>query len=89
MFSLIFLFHMYECFAQMYVYIPHACLVLREARRFESLGAGVIDNCELCCGHWEQNPGSQQEQEVLLITETSLKPQIRKAHISVYKGNKR
>lgn len=86
---LLFLFHVYECFAQMYVYIPHVYLVLREARRFKSLGTEVIDNCELPCGRWEQNPGSQQEQEVLLITEPSLKPQIKKANISVYKGNKR
>lgn len=38
----------------------------------ESFGTGVINGYELLCGHWELNPDSLQEQQVLLTTEPSL-----------------
>jgi hypothetical protein len=36
------------------------------------LETGVTDSCELPCGCWETNPGSLEEQKVLLTDEPSL-----------------
>ena len=38
----------------------------------ESPGTGVIDGCELPYGCWESNPGSLEEQLVLLTAELPL-----------------
>lgn len=37
-------------------------------------GVGVIDDYEPPCGFWESNPGSLQEQQGFLTTETSQQP---------------
>ena len=39
-----------------------------------SCGTAFSDNCELPCGCWELNPGSLEEQSVLLTAEPSLQP---------------
>lgn len=55
----LFLFYVYACFAYMYVRILYSCLVYqvgRSEKGIGSLGAGVIDSCELSDGLWELNP---------------------------------
>jgi E3 ubiquitin-protein ligase NEDD4 len=39
-----------------------------------SPGTVVTDSCELLCGCWELNPGSPEEQPVLLTAGPSLLP---------------
>jgi hypothetical protein len=53
------------------------------------LDLGIIDGCELPHGFWEPNPGSLQEQIVLLTAEPSLQsffPNIPNAHFRTF-GN--
>lgn len=45
--GLFILSYMFECFAYMYVCVPHVCLVTMEAGR--SFGTGIRDGCELPC----------------------------------------
>ena len=55
----LFLFYVYACFAYRYVRILYSCLVYqvgRSEKGIGSLGAGVIDSCELSDGLWELNP---------------------------------
>ena len=49
-----------------------------------SSGPEVTAGCELPCGNWEPNIGLLQEQQVLLTTESSLKPQIYNFYIVIF-----
>lgn len=55
------------------VYVPHACLVLRDQKgTLDFLELGKTDGCELSCGCWESNPGPLQKQQLLFTTESPL-----------------
>lgn len=45
-----------------------------------SPGTRVTNGCEMPCRCWEPNPGSLQDQQVLLNSEPSLQPQF---HVSL------
>ena len=57
----------------------HTCL----CEGVRSPGTGVTDRCEVPCGCWELNPGSLQEQPVLLTAEPSLQPLYKHLNIGV------
>ena len=64
---------MYECFVCMYVCVPQACLVPKEARRRHQ----ILRNCGyrwLCTTAWlmGMEPGSSQGQQMLLTTDPPL-----------------
>ena len=48
--------------------VPNVCLVHTERPEegVRTPGTGGTDGCELLCGCWEWNPGSLQEQQVIL-----------------------
>ena len=49
---------MYECFAHVYVYVPHACLCpQRTEEGTEFPGTRDIDGYNLQRGYWEPHPG--------------------------------
>lgn len=54
--------------AYMYAYHTRAWCPQRPGEGFRFPGIGVTDACELLCGCWETNPGTLQEQKVLLTT---------------------
>lgn len=57
--------------------MAHEWMVPTETRKDAgSSGPGVTGDCELLCGYREANIGLLQEQQVLLTTDSSLKPQI-------------
>lgn len=63
----LFLLHVYDCIAWLYVCAPCAYLVLTEARRqHRILGPQVINGCELPGRCWELKLGHLLEQQVLL-----------------------
>lgn len=64
----VFLFSMYGYFGCVSVHM-HAVL-LETKRVIEYPGTGVAEHCKLSCGCQEWNPGSLQEQPVLIIAET-------------------
>ena len=65
------LFYVYECLnVCKCTHVVHC-----PQRSEEGVGTGVTDTCQLPCGCWESNPGSLQEQSMLLTTEPSLQPQ--------------
>lgn len=61
------------------LYVHHMHAVPR-SKIVGSLGAGVIDSCELPREFLEQNPGHLQKQQLLLTTESSLK----RTYLSVF-----
>lgn len=61
-------FYVYECFASMFVFAPHLCLMPVEVRR----GCQISWNLEL--RHIDGNLGPLQEQHMLLTAEPSLQP---------------
>jgi hypothetical protein len=66
-----FLLYVYECFVCMYVY-PMCCVPLgpMEVKSGHQVPSNLNpDSCELPCGSWELNPGSLQEQHMLLTCE--------------------
>lgn len=67
------LFNVYRCFVCMYICMPHAYLVPREARRGHQIPWNwVTDNCELLCGCQEPDLGLLQEKPALNIRAISL-----------------
>ena len=52
------------------------CLHVYLCECARSLRTGVADGGELPCGCWELNPGSLEEQLVLLTAEPSLQPHL-------------
>ena len=71
----LFLFLVYECFANMYACVPRGVKYSqRPEQGVGSPGAGVTDCCELPCGRWESNPDPLKEQPTLLTTESLLIP---------------
>jgi hypothetical protein len=56
----------------MSVHRMHAWYLWKPKRSVRSLGAGGIDGCESLCGRWELNPGSPEQQPLLLTTEPSV-----------------
>lgn len=69
------LFYVYECLPT-YIHVSrmHAYYLHRSEEGVRYSGTGFTDGCESICWYWEPNPGSLQEQ-VLLITEPTLHPQ--------------
>ena len=64
-----------ECLpACMFVHHLHAWCVYRPERGNWIPGTGVLDDCETPCGYWELNPGSLEQQPVLLTAKPSLHP---------------
>lgn len=55
--------------ACMTVYRVHACCPLRSLEGIESLGSGVIADCEPACVYLELNGGFLQEPQMLLAAE--------------------
>lgn len=59
--------------------VPHICLVPTEPQRPKkgvgSTVLGIIDSCELSCGHQDLTPGPLQVYQVLLTMEPSFCPQ--------------
>lgn len=69
---LVFFLNMYGCLAGICPCVPYA------AYGGQNLGVGppgIVSTygCELPCGCWEQNPGSQQEQAMLLTPDPCFK----------------
>lgn len=75
---------MYVCLVHMYAphvhkFAPYECLLTAEnlevgVKVSRTLTISAKDCCELLCGCWECNPGSLDEQPVLLAPELSLQP---------------
>lgn len=71
------------CFAYMYVYIPHVCLVpQRPDEGVRSPETGATDGFKRTCGCWESNLGLLWEQPVLIIAEWFLQP----SHLSFWRA---
>jgi hypothetical protein len=67
----------------MYVHVPHAYWVLREARRGNrNRGPGVTGVCNYPYRFWGFNLGPLKEQQVLLASESSL--HLYRKHIREY-----
>lgn len=55
---------------------PHVCLEPRDQKRSSNTLEldRVTDGYKLSCGFWDLNPGSLEEEQVLLTTELALQP---------------
>lgn len=66
---------MHVCFADMYVHVPHECLVaLGAGGGHSSLGAAAVGDLGLPCRCWELTFGPLQNQLVILPGEPSPLP---------------
>lgn len=68
--NLILPFHVHGCFAFMYVWVPHAHLVLREASK--GIWPLELDNCKLPCGLGIEPMSSQRECSALNQRQVSI-----------------
>lgn len=67
----------YECFAFMYVCVPHACLLPSEDRRGGGFPrTGVMGGCKPTGRCWNSNRGPQQGKQGLQTAEPSLDSEI-------------
>jgi hypothetical protein len=67
-----FLFYEYECFACRHVYAPHVCFPLRGHKMASDPQELELQITEPACGCWESNPGTLEEQPLLLTAESWL-----------------
>ena len=73
----LFLFHLYERFAFVYVCVPCACVLSAskgQKESFRTLRTAVTGGCQPPCGSWESNLGPLQEHRVLLTSNISSSP---------------